>query len=353
MSTKSSFCWGCGAKLKLNQKFCTSCGKPVKFKKEPNKASASPTNNYGRQADNQKPYKTKRDLASAYSSISNQKSNVISTPKREKAAPVAPVAPVTPIAPTPAISPEDIKKITELKETIEGLGLEKRFKAIEYKINALNVENQMLDIENKVDDLRLKYKPYEPVKIPENLAKAEDIEALHAKIDNINLEKLATAEDMDTLHTKIDNINLDVLDDRLKDLDKKMGSLDSAEKLSNLAQNTVNRLNKIENRLNEFNLETRKRVSQMDEKIDGMGGQLNHITEAVNAMVPSLVKLTEKINELTKKVTVQQIRVEKQSAKETVQPKTKSLDLPPFPIAEKQGKKKSTSEKKTSLEPST
>ena len=128
---------------------------------------------------------------------------------------------------------------------------------------------------------------------------------------------------------------MDALNDRLKDLDKKMGSLDSAEKLSNLAQNTVNRLNKIENRLNEFNLENRKRLSQMDEKIDGMGGQMNHITEAVNAMVPSLVKLTEKINLLSKQVTVQTLKAEKQSAKEKVQPASKGLDLPPFPSAEK------------------
>lgn len=332
------FCWGCGASLKENQKFCTRCGKPVKKPTPPETTSAPNV----KKEDNTEFYNStsnpkKNDYISSYSSIKNQHTDKYE-PAGQQSTPKIPQPPITQgslgMAQASAFSKEDLREIHELKEMMQNLNLEKRFKSMEYKINALNVENEILDLENKIDNYQLEMKESEPVKIPDNLATKEDLKDIQEKINTIDLHKLDDLEKLNQLG------KIDQLEQRLRSLDSKMDSLDSAEKLSNLAQNTVTRLNQIEKRVNEFNLETRKRLSKMDERIEEMGGKMEHVNHAVDTILPALLKLTEKINDLNKQTKIAQMKANKHTVTEHAKPVSQDLDLPPFPSVDPKPEKK-------------
>ena len=298
MSKIPKFCWGCGNQLKDNQKFCTRCGKPVKVKdgsNSPKKTTNTPvkttsTNPYRKPTTPTPP--VRKDYQKEYTSLRSQQDQTQKiTPPPQEPVVTAPT-PVQPLPATPVrISEEDLSEVRSLNQTITDLDLEKRFKTIEYKINALNVENELLDLENKVDELHLNMKPPE-FKIPDNLATKEDLEAITSKINEIDLTKLNQMDKLSKLDdlSQLDNLSkldqIDELSQKLKSLDQKMANLESAEKISNLAKNTVTRLNKMEKRLNEFNIENRQRLVKLDERVEDMTQKMDHVNTAVDAILP-------------------------------------------------------------------
>ncbi len=374
MSKTPKFCWGCGANLKEGQKFCTRCGKPVKFEKSDNgytKKISSPPKTTQPTPPYQKPVAqtqpNRGDYQSSFSSIQNSPKNSQPFPNyptqydnpsphrmnphkdREKNEPTnteinhSPTAPVQPTIPV-----KSLKEISELNESLHKLDFEKRFKAIEYKINAINVENEILDLENKIDDLKLSMTPVEPVKIPENLATTDDLKSIQTRLDEINLDKL---EQLDKLENLDHLEKIDLLDEKLKSLDQKMGNLESAEKISNLAKNTVTRLNKVEKRLNEFNIETRQRITKLDNRVEEIGTKMEHVNQAVDAILPALLKLTEKVNQLNTQSKINKIKAGKKTVSEKASKISQDLDLPPFPSAKASKSEQKAKDEKTKVKP--
>ncbi len=289
---KSKFCWGCGNQLKPGQKFCTRCGKVVTSKVESTPSTVTTNSlNYG---------------------------------KKEKVQKI--------------VESSNIGELEEIEKKIDALRsiFSEKFEKLEYKVNGLNVENKLIDLKSKFDGFLPELSNMKEFKKLENLDKLDKLDKL-AYLDN--LDKLATSEDLKNLDEKINNLNITHLDSKLSALEEKLDSkLNSIEesidsfqsdsKIVNLASNTVERLNNMDRNLENFNLETRTRLSKMDNKIEELNSSLS-------ALVPTLLKLNEKVSKLLVKSTIKSTDVhkgEKKPEEASKLPKTKNrLDLPPFP----------------------
>jgi len=300
MSQKTSkFCWGCGNQLKTGQKFCTRCGKVVTSQIKPSQPIAekktNTTSNYGKIESIQKP-----------------KEHI-----QEK-----------------ITSKEISVDLSDLEKKMDDLSLlfSEKLEKIEYKVNdAFNVENKIIELKSKFDKLLPEISNMKEFKKLQNLDKLDKLDYLD------NLYKLASAEDLRNLDDKINNLNVQGLDSKLSVLEEKLDSkLNSIEegidsfqsdsKIVNLASNTVERLNNMDNNLENFNIETRTRLSKMDEKIE-------ELNTSLSALVPTLLKLNEKVSKLLVKSTVKSTDIQKGAKKpeEASKPPKSKLDLPPFP----------------------
>jgi len=249
MSQKTSkFCWGCGNQLKTGQKFCTRCGKVVTSQIKPSQPIAeekqNTNSNYGKLASVQKPKEIVQEKPR-----SSAKSADLS---------------------------EIEKKIDDLRSSLSG-----QFEKLEYKVNGFNVENKMIDLKSKFDKLLPEITNMKEFKKLEKLDKLDRMEKLDRldKLDKLDdIEKLATAEDLKNLEYKISNINTIDLELKITSLEEKMNSklssieegidsFQSDSKIVNLASNTVERLNTMDRNIENFNLETRTRLTKMDKFI--------------------------------------------------------------------------------------
>lgn len=303
MSQKTSkFCWGCGNQLKTGQKFCTRCGKVVTSQIKPSQPIAenkpNTTSNYGKIESVQKP-----------------KEHI-----QEK-----------------IITKEISVDLSDLEKKIDDLGLvfREKLEKLEYKVNdAFNVENKIIELKSKFDKFLPEISNIKEFKKLENLDRLDKLD----KLDYLdNLYKLASAEDLRNLDEKISNLNIQSLDSKFSALEEKLDSkLNSIEegidsfqsdsKIVNLATNTVERLNNMDKNLENFNIETRTRLSKMDNKIDELNSSLS-------ALVPTLLKLNEKVSKLLVKSTIKSTDIQKGAKKpeEASKPPKSKLDLPPFP----------------------
>ena len=295
MSQKTSkFCWGCGNQLKTGQKFCTRCGKVVTSQIKPTQAIAEKQQN----------------TSSNYGKLENK--TVHEQPVfKEKSVELGEIE----------------KKIDDLRSMFGD-----KFEKLEYKVNGLNVENKLIDLKSKFDGFLHEISNMKEFKKLEYLDKLGKLDKLDS-LDNLN--RLATAEDLRKIDEKINNLNNQDLDSKLSALEEKLNSkLNSIEesidsfqsdsKIVNLATNTVERLNNMDKNLENFNIETRTRLSKMDNKIDELNSSLS-------ALVPTLLKLNEKVSKLLIKPTNIH-KGAKKPEEASKPPKTKNrLDLPPFP----------------------
>lgn len=295
MSQKTSkFCWGCGNQLKTGQKFCTRCGKVVTSQIKPAQAIAEKQQN----------------TSSNYGKLENK--TVHEQPVfKEKSVELGEIE----------------KKIDDLRSMFGD-----KFEKLEYKVNGLNVENKLIDLKSKFDGFLHEISNMKEFKKLEYLDKLGKLDKLDS-LDNLN--RLATAEDLRNIDEKINNLNNQDLDSKLSALEEKLNSkLNSIEesidsfqsdsKIVNLATNTVERLNNMDKNLENFNIETRTRLSKMDNKIDELNSSLS-------ALVPTLLKLNEKVSKLLIKPTNIH-KGAKKPEEASKPPKTKNrLDLPPFP----------------------
>ncbi len=296
MSQKTSkFCWGCGNQLKSGQKFCTRCGKVVTSQIKQTQPVAE----------------VKQNTSSNYRKLENKTVQEQPVFKGESA------------------------ELSEIEKKIDDLRLvfSEKFEKLEYKVNGLNVENKLIDLKSKFDGFLPELSNMKEFKKLENLEKLERLDKLD-KLEYLNnLDKLATAEDLRNLDEKINNLNIQDFDSKLSAFEEKLNSkLNSIEegidsfqsdsKIVNLASNTVERLNNMDKNLENFNLETRTRLSKMDSKIE-------ELNQSLSALVPTLLKLNEKVSKLLIKSTDVHKGVKK--PEEASKPPKKRLDLPPFP----------------------
>ena len=321
-SRQSKYCWGCGKPLKDSQKFCTYCGKPVKINKEdypiynqyaasgldPNIRTASftapqtPQSPYGQQNG--------EDLSTKYMKIAGVPQNSTRDPRsQEKRS-----QDFSPSGIPPRSSPESDQYLRDKVDNIEHLlfdvDIKKKFDVLEYKLNALNIENKILDLNTKIDTMAEKPQPLDPQVMAklETLVTQKDIQGIHDRIDNLDMTTLTT------------------LDSRLAQIEQKISQpREDSEQVVNLAKNTVSRLNSMEEKFDTNNLENRTRLKRLDEKMGQFDARVERFTANLDLLVPSLVKLTEKINQLQDKVTILTNKTQK------METKPKSLDLPPFP----------------------
>ncbi|TFH28734.1 MAG: zinc-ribbon domain-containing protein [Promethearchaeota archaeon] len=321
-SRQSKYCWGCGKPLKDSQKFCTYCGKPVKINKDavpsttntqlsgldpsirtasftPSQTSQSP---YGQQND--------EDLSTKYMKIAGVPQNSIRDPRSQELRSQE----FSPSAIPSRSSPESDRYLRDKVDNIEHLlfdvDIKKKFEVLEYKLNALNIENKILDLNNKIDTMAERSQPLDPQVMAklETLVTQKDIQGIHDRIDNLDMTTLTT------------------LDSRLAQIEQKISQpREDSEQVVNLAKNTVSRLNSMVEKFDTNNLENRTRLKRLDEKMGQFDNRVERFTANLDLLVPSLVKLTEKINQLQDKVTILTNKTQK------METKPKSLDLPPFP----------------------
>ena len=194
----------------------------------------------------------------------------------------------------------------------------------------------MIELKTKFDKFLPEISNMKGFKKLENLDRLDKLD----KLDYLdNIYKLASAEDLRNLDEKINNLNIKGLDSKISALEEKLDSkLNSIEegidsfqsdsKIVNLATNTVERLNNMDKNLENFNIETRTRLSKMDNKIEELNSSLS-------ALVPTLLKLNEKVSKLLVKSTSKSTNIHKGAKKPeeaSKPPKSKTkLDLPPFP----------------------
>ena len=301
MSQKTSkFCWGCGNQLKHGQKFCTRCGKVVTSQIKPSQPSVgkqqNTNSNYGRIEPVQQPKKIVQEQT---------------------------------------LSKGTSFDLSELEKKIDDLRLMfgDKFEKLEYKVNGLNVENKLIDLKSKFEGFLPELsnmKEFKKLEYLDTLDKLDKLEYLS------NLDRLATSEDLKNLDEKINNLNMQDLNSKLSTLEEKLNSklssieesidsFQSDSKIVNLATNTVERLNNMDKNLDNFNIETRTRLSKMDNKIEELNSSLS-------ALVPTLLKLNEKVSKLLVKSTVRSTDIQKGAKKpEEASKPPKRLDLPPFP----------------------
>ena len=296
MSQKSSkFCWGCGNQLKPGQKFCTRCGKVVTSQIKPTQAIAEKQQN----------------TSSNYGKLENKT-----------------------VQERPVIKEKSVE-LGEIEKKIDDLRLMfgDKFEKLEYKVNGLNVENKLIDLKSRFDGFLPELSNMREFKKLEDLDKLVKLD----KLDSLNnLDRLATSEDLKNLDEKINNLNMQDLNSKLSTLEEKLNSklssieesidsFQSDSKIVNLATNTVERLNNMDKNLDNFNIETRTRLSKMDNKIEELNSSLS-------ALVPTLLKLNEKVSKLLVKSTVKSTDIQKGAKKpEEASKPPKRLDLPPFP----------------------
>ncbi len=301
MSQKTSkFCWGCGNQLKPGQKFCTRCGKVVTSQIKPSQPNVGKQQNTNTNTNSNSNYGRIEPVQQSKRSIQEQ-----------------------------SVSKGDSVDLSEIEKKIDDLRLlfGEKFEKLEYKVNGLNVENKLIDLKSKFDGLLPELSNMKEFKKLEYLDKLDKLDSLD------NLDRLATAEDLRNLDEKINNINIQDLDSKLSALEEKLNSkLNSIEegidsfqsdsKIVNLATNTVERLNNMDKNLENFNLETRTRLSKMDNKIE-------ELNQSLSALVPTLLKLNEKVS----KILIKSTDVHKGAKKpeEASKPPKTKLDLPPFP----------------------
>ena len=128
----------------------------------------------------------------------------------------------------------------------------------------------------------------------ERFAIEQEIANLEAKASEA-MAKSNAGVDPGSFNIDETNKRLQDLYTQLRKLDEKMANLESAEKLSNLAKNTVSRLNTMEQRINEFNLENRKRLSRLDNQVEKIGTKMDDVSQSLSAILPALLKLTQKV----------------------------------------------------------
>ena len=225
---------------------------------------------------------------------------------------------------------------------ISGLDFGKRFETLEYKINALDSENKLIELKHDVADLKSAViKANTNVKFEELVSKddliglrgqlAENREMIRElkSVKGFNqLEKLERLNELDKLNdlSKLDQ--LEGLGNRLASIETQLQNFQSDEKLVNLSKNTVIRLNEMDTRLAEFNLENRTRLTKLADRLEQMDEKVDRMSSAVEMLVPSLVKLTEKINQLQ---AASRVSPSKKAAKIVDKKAPPTLDLPPFP----------------------
>lgn len=324
------FCWGCGKPLKDGQKFCTYCGKPVKLKSNSTTEPRKPTNlsspsqpktaSFSPPKNPNSPYGQPKgeDLSSKYMKIiENQNKNANSSPtgigSENPASSFYPATTKQNSDQNDSLLHEQQKihgKVDNIEKLLSDVDIKKNFEILEYKLNALNIENKITDLENNITEVIKK--PQE--KDPQLLAK---------------LDSLATKTEIQNLQDRIDNIDittLNTIDSRLEQIEEKLRQpREDSDQIVNLAKNTVTRLNSLDERYEKGNLETRTRLKRLDDKMAQFDNRIEKFTSNLELLVPSLVKLTEKINQLQDKVTVLTNKTQKMEIRQ------KKLDLPPFP----------------------
>ncbi|MHA1746453.1 MAG: zinc-ribbon domain-containing protein [Promethearchaeota archaeon] len=313
------FCWGCGADLNQGQKFCTRCGKSVSAKKtgvKPQKKTQ-----YGKPMAVQpthKPVPAKIVV-------------------KEEILPTPPTTPTPPTPPSnPSLNKEDLATVKKTVSDLSGLDFSKRFETLEYKINALDSENKLIELKHDVADLKAEVMKANKVNTNvkfEELASKDDLIGLRGQLAENremirefksikgfdHLEKLERLEELDQLAG---------LSNRMASIETQLRNFQSDEKLVNLSKNTVTRLNEMDTRLAEFNLENRTRLTKLDERMVMMDEKIDRMSSAVEMLVPSLIKLTEKINRLQASSQSNSTTSKKKS---TADRSAAPLDLPPFP----------------------
>ncbi len=321
-------CWACGAELEVSHKFCKNCGKPVKVHEAPANQPISPTHKAHDPPLNTVPNSRTTSIQNrngnsppkycyicgAQLEESNKFCKNCGKPVRfyENSAnqPIAqPIAPTTSIQnengnrssmqypsqlknQNSTINPPVIQRIDQLEKKINEIDIKKRFETIDYKLNALfgevHFDQNFKDLEKKINEQSSK----------------EEISHLTEKIKNRlkdlekKMDELATADDILHLHGKIDALNLERFDSILNTIENRVANLKPDEKVMNLAKNTVIRLNTLEEIISNFNIEDRKRLIKIDERLNSFENKVESMNKILATLVPSLVKLTEKVNQL-------------------------------------------------------
>jgi hypothetical protein len=313
------FCWGCGADLNQGQKFCTRCGKSVSAKKTG--AKSQKKTQYGKPMTVQpthKPVPAKIVV-------------------KEEIPPTPPTTPTHPIPPSiPSVNQDDLAMVKKAVSDLSGLDFSKRFEKLEYKINALDSENKLIELKHDVADLKTEVMKANQVNTNikfEELVSKDDLIGLRGQLAENremirefksikgfdHLEKLERLEELDQLAG---------LSNRLASIETQLRNFQSDEKLVNLSKNTVTRLNEMDTRLAEFNLENRTRLTKLNERVELMDEKIDRMSSAVEMLVPSLIKLTEKINRLQASSLSSFTTSKKKKSPEKARA---PLDLPPFP----------------------
>ncbi|WP_371803280.1 zinc-ribbon domain-containing protein [Candidatus Lokiarchaeum ossiferum] len=336
------FCWGCGAELKDSQKFCTKCGKPVSQKKELTpKKRVSPTT-VPRTASFQNYGATPQTPTIAQNPIQSTTQRTSSAQYPQRTPMVTAMEPNTqPQAPIPTYSQSSyqspqieaqsldnkpvLERIDNLEQKLDGFDLEGRFEKVEYKLNALFGEVHFTD---QIKDLSKELKENSPNEAVNKLS--DKMEHYQSQID-MKISNLATTEDISRIKSKLDTLDMNRLDNRLGKIEDRLSNFNADEKITNLAKNTVERLNSMEQKIDNLNIESRTRLMNIDKTVGKFEHRLESMNNALATLVPSLIKLTEKVNQL--QFTAQTLKSDKSS--ELAKPSATKLDLPPFP-----GKKK-------------
>ncbi len=304
------FCWGCGADLNQGQKFCTRCGKSVSAKKTG--AKSQKKTQYGKPMTVQPTHK----------------------PVPAKIVVKEEIPPTPPS--NPSLNQDDPAMDKKTVSDLSGLDFSKRFETLEYKINALDSENKLIELKHDVADLKTEVMKANQVNTNinfEELASKDDLIGLRGQLAENremirefksikgfdHLEKLEKLEELDQLAG---------LSNRMASIETQLRNFQSDEKLVNLSKNTVTRLNEMDTRLAEFNLENRTRLTKLNERVGLMDEKIDRMSSAVEMLVPSLIKLTEKINRLQASSQSNSTTSKKKS---TADRSAAPLDLPPFP----------------------
>ncbi len=350
------FCWGCGAELKDSQKFCTKCGKPVSQKKglaqkkqeaQSNTPKTASYQNYGAP-----PQKATATSFNGYSknprNNSTRSDQITAHPERTPMEPQVPQPRQTPAQQQPYIPPRDVPvqdnnpvldRIDRLEQKLDGLDNSDRFEKVEYKLNALFGEMHFADqIKELSHDIKNNSSKEEITKLSESMNHRQA--QLESKLD-MKLANLATTDDILKIRGKLDVLDMNRLDNRLGKIEERLQSFNADEKITNLAKNTVDRLNSMEQKVDNMNIETRTRLTNIDKNVGKFEHRLESMNNALATLVPSLIKLTEKVNQL--QFTAQSLNTDPSAEKGGQN--TVKLDLPPFPGMKKKGAKSPTPSK--------
>lgn len=352
------FCWGCGAELKDSQKFCTKCGKPVSQKKglTPEKRVSPPKTprtasfqNYGATPQTPTPAANTQYTPAAIQNSTQNTTRYNTSAQYPQRTPVAaPIAsPIEqrsqPVTPTPSYSQNNsqpqqplgvdnkpvLERIGHLEQKLDGFDLQGRFEKVEYKLNALFGEVHFTD---QIKDLSKELKENSPNEAVNKLS--DKMEQHQSQIEQ-KIAILATTDDISRIKSKLDTLDINRLDNRLGKIEHRLTNFNADEKITNLAKNTVDKLNSMEQKIDNLNIESRTRLMNIDKSVGKFEHRLESMNNALATLVPSLIKLTEKVNQL--QFTAQALKTDNSS--ETAKRNATKLDLPPFPGKKKEKQK--------------